>query len=90
MVLDDSCPEDEARAVIAVSLLDVVATVSGRLAGAIRVQAKSDVTGELGMLAADPEHRGVGVGRQLIAFAERIGRAGGLQCQFVIYEKSLA
>jgi len=57
----------------------VVATVDGRLAGSVRVQALSEVTGEFGLLAADPEHRGIGVGRELVAFAERHSHARGLQ-----------
>jgi GNAT superfamily N-acetyltransferase len=54
-----------------------VATVDGDLAGAIRVQALSERTGEFGMLAADPERRGIGIGRELVAFAERLSRARG-------------
>jgi GNAT superfamily N-acetyltransferase len=49
-----------------------VATVDGELAGAVRVQALDDDTGEFGMLAADHSHRGIGVGRELVAFAERL------------------
>jgi GNAT superfamily N-acetyltransferase len=30
-----------------------------------------DVTGEFGMLVADPERRGEGIGRNLVAFAEQ-------------------
>jgi GNAT superfamily N-acetyltransferase len=56
-----------------------VATVDGRLAGAIRVRALSDVTGEFGMLAADARYRGIGVGRQLVVFAERHCSDDGLQ-----------
>ncbi|HEY6691399.1 MAG TPA: GNAT family N-acetyltransferase [Solirubrobacteraceae bacterium] len=56
-----------------------VATVGGRLVGAVRVQAISDATGEFGMLVADPEYRGIGVGRALIAFAERHSRDRGLR-----------
>ena len=55
-----------------------VATVDGQLAGAVRIQALSDVTGEFGLLAADPEQRGIGVGRELIAFAERHSHDRGL------------
>jgi GNAT superfamily N-acetyltransferase len=54
------------------------ATVDGRLAGSVRVQALSEVAGEFGLLAADPEYRGIGVGRELVAFAERLSRARGL------------
>jgi GNAT superfamily N-acetyltransferase len=56
-----------------------VATLRGRLAGSVRVQVLSEVTGEFGLLAADPEHRGIGVGRELVAFAERISRERGLR-----------
>jgi GNAT superfamily N-acetyltransferase len=56
-----------------------VATVDGRLAGAVRVHDVSDVTAEFGMLAAAPEHRGIGVGRALVDFAERHSRARGRQ-----------
>jgi ribosomal protein S18 acetylase RimI-like enzyme len=56
-----------------------VATVGGRLVGAVRVQAISDATGEFGMLVADPQYRGIGVGRALIAFAERHSRDRGLR-----------
>ena len=51
-----------------------VATIDGRLAGAIRIQALTDDTGEFGMLAAAPEDRGIGVGRALVGFAERHNR----------------
>ena len=54
-----------------------VATVGGRLAGAIRVRTISDAAGEFGMLAADPRDRGLGVGGALIAFAERTVRDRG-------------
>jgi GNAT superfamily N-acetyltransferase len=56
-----------------------VATVGGRLVGAVRVQAISDATGEFGMLVADPQYRGIGVGRALIAFAERHSCDRGLR-----------
>jgi GNAT superfamily N-acetyltransferase len=48
-----------------------VATVGGGLAGVVRVQPISDVTAEFGLLATDPDYRGIGVGRALIVFAER-------------------
>ena len=56
-----------------------VATVSGELVGAVRVWAVSEVTGETGMLVADPERRNIGVGSALIAFAEGRGRELGLR-----------
>jgi GNAT superfamily N-acetyltransferase len=54
-----------------------VATLDGRLAGAIRVRALSDVTGEFGMLAADPRYRGIGVGRQLVVFGSATAATTG-------------
>ena len=54
-----------------------VATVDGELAGAVRVQALDDATGEFGMLAADHEYRGIGVGRELVTFAEGLSRDRG-------------
>ncbi len=56
----------------------VVANVDDRLAGSVRVQVLSEVTGEFGLLAADPEQRGIGVGRELVAFAEHLSRGRGL------------
>ena len=56
-----------------------VATVDGALAGAVHVHKVGDATAEFGMLAAAPEHRGVGVGRALIDFAERHSRERGMR-----------
>jgi GNAT superfamily N-acetyltransferase len=42
----------------------------GAIVGTVRVQQIDDATGELGMLVADPDRRGEGIGRDLIAFAE--------------------
>jgi GNAT superfamily N-acetyltransferase len=55
-----------------------VATLDGELAGAVRVHAVSANTGEFGMLAAAPEHRGNGVGRALVDFAEQHSREQGM------------
>ena len=55
----------------------VVAWLDGRLAGCVRVRRVDDDTSEFGMLAADPRHRGVGVGRELVRFAERWSREAG-------------
>jgi GNAT superfamily N-acetyltransferase len=46
------------------------ARLDGRLAGVVRVQRLDERTGEFGMLAADPELRGIGIGRDLVAYAE--------------------
>jgi GNAT superfamily N-acetyltransferase len=54
-----------------------VARVDGDLAGSVRVQRLDEATGEFGMLAADPARRGLGIGRDLVRFAERVSRDVG-------------
>ena len=49
----------------------VTARAGDRVVGAVRVQLLGGETPEFGMLAADPARRGLGVGRALVAFAER-------------------
>ncbi|HEY7145877.1 MAG TPA: GNAT family N-acetyltransferase [Streptosporangiaceae bacterium] len=48
-----------------------VARAEERLIGAVRIQRLATGEGEFGMLVADPAHRGTGVGRALVRFAER-------------------
>jgi ribosomal protein S18 acetylase RimI-like enzyme len=48
-----------------------VARLDGRIVGSVRIQRLDGGVGEFGMLAADPGHRGVGIGRRLVRFAER-------------------
>ena len=55
-----------------------VARVDGRVVGAIRIQQLDDGVGEFGMLVADPAHRGGGVGRELVSFAEELSSRRGL------------
>ncbi|HEY0539176.1 MAG TPA: GNAT family N-acetyltransferase [Actinoallomurus sp.] len=54
-----------------------VARIDGRLVGCVRIREVNDTTSEFGMLAADPAHRGLGVGRDLVRFAERGVRNAG-------------
>jgi GNAT superfamily N-acetyltransferase len=54
-----------------------VALVDGDLAGSVRLRRLDAATGEFGMLAADPARRGLGIGRELVAFAERASRDAG-------------
>lgn len=54
-----------------------VARVDGDLAGSVRVQRLDDATGEFGVLAADPARRGLGIGRELVRFAETASRDAG-------------
>jgi GNAT superfamily N-acetyltransferase len=56
-----------------------VAVRDGRLVGVVRVRDVAAGAGEFGMLAASPEHRGTGVGRALVEFAERRARDRGLR-----------
>lgn len=49
----------------------VTARTGDRVVGAVRVHALDGDTAEFGMLAADPAQRGLGIGRALVAFAER-------------------
>jgi GNAT superfamily N-acetyltransferase len=55
-----------------------VARLDGRLAGAVRIQRIGEGLGEFGMLVASPRHRGAGIGRALVAFAEDWARRQGL------------
>jgi GNAT superfamily N-acetyltransferase len=48
-----------------------LARMHGRLVGTIRIHQLASGEGEFGMLVASPDHRGIGVGRELVAFAER-------------------
>jgi len=56
-----------------------IARLDGAVVGSVRVQRLDDATGEFGMLAADPARRGLGVGTELVAFAERICRSDGVR-----------
>lgn len=55
-----------------------VARVDGRIAGAVRIQRMDSGESEFGMLVADPAHRGTGIGRELVRFAERWSREQSL------------
>jgi GNAT superfamily N-acetyltransferase len=55
----------------------VVATVDGRLAGSVRVHVLGTGLSEFGMLAAAPEHRSIGIGRELVRHVEEHSRADG-------------
>ena len=64
-----------------------VARLDGRLVGAVRIQRIDEDLGEFGMLVASPEHRGVGIGRDLVAFAEdwaRQQRLGQMQLELLM------
>ena len=52
-----------------------VARLGDQVVGCVRLQRLDERTGEFGMLCADPAHRGIGIGRELIRFAEAKARA---------------
>jgi ribosomal protein S18 acetylase RimI-like enzyme len=56
-----------------------VARLDGQVVGSVRVRRLDERTGEFGMLAADPAFRGIGVGRELVRFAEARSRDAGLR-----------
>src|ERR1700742_2306221 len=51
-----------------------IASQDDRLVGCVRVRRLDDDACELGMLAAVPSHRGIGIGRELVRFAEQWAR----------------
>jgi GNAT superfamily N-acetyltransferase len=54
------------------------------IVGAVRFRRLDAGHSELGMLVADPAHRGRGVGRELVWFAERWSREQGLDMQLEV------
>jgi GNAT superfamily N-acetyltransferase len=54
-----------------------VARLGRRVVGCVRVERVAERGAEFGMLAADVGHRGAGIGRELVRFAERSSRDGG-------------
>lgn len=56
----------------------VVARLDGAVVGAIRMRYLDADTGETGMLAADPAHRGLGIGRELRRFVTDLFRRRGI------------
>jgi GNAT superfamily N-acetyltransferase len=50
---------------------------SGRLLGCIRIRRLEGGVSEFGMLAVASSHRGTGIGRELVRFAERVSRDAG-------------
>jgi GNAT superfamily N-acetyltransferase len=54
-----------------------VAVLEERIVGCIRIQQLDEDMSEFGMLAAAPGHRGIGIGRELVRFAEQSSRDKG-------------
>ncbi|MEV4314078.1 GNAT family N-acetyltransferase [Actinocrispum sp. NPDC049592] len=61
-----------------------VARVDGAIAGSVRIQDLGDGLSEFGMLAAAPEHRGIGVGRELVRFAEQRNPGRTMQLELLV------
>ena len=55
-----------------------LARADERIVGAVQIQRLDTGEGEFGMLVADPAHRGQGIGRELVRYAERWSREQGL------------
>ncbi|HEV7649029.1 MAG TPA: GNAT family N-acetyltransferase [Actinophytocola sp.] len=62
----------------------VVARLGEKLAGCVRLQQLDDELGEFGMLAAAPAHRGTGVGRALVRFAEEHAGRPVMQLELLV------
>jgi GNAT superfamily N-acetyltransferase len=56
-----------------------IAVHEGRLVGSVQIHDVGPDVSEFGMLVAAPEHRGIGIGRALLEFAERDACARGLR-----------
>jgi GNAT superfamily N-acetyltransferase len=54
-----------------------VATIGRDVVGCVRIQELDGARGEFGMLAGAPDRRGLGIGRELVRFAERRSRERG-------------
>ncbi|MCU1584235.1 MAG: family N-acetyltransferase [Microbacteriaceae bacterium] len=77
--LDGALRTTEAEVAALIRASEFAAAVSeGVIVGSVRIQRLDALTGEFGMLAADPERRGLGIGRELVAFAEEWARHHGL------------
>jgi GNAT superfamily N-acetyltransferase len=71
--------EPELTGLIEVGQIVVATTQDGHVVGSVHVHQISNDTGEVGTLVAAPEHRGTGVGRALLDFAEDYSRDQGLR-----------
>jgi ribosomal protein S18 acetylase RimI-like enzyme len=64
---------------IAAKQIVVAIARDGDVVGSVRVHQVSHDASEFGMLVAAPDHRGTGIGRTLVEFAERHSRERGLR-----------
>jgi GNAT superfamily N-acetyltransferase len=61
-----------------------VARLDGEIVGSVRIQDMGDGLSEFGMLAAAQEHRGIGIGRALVQFAEESNRGRTMQLELLV------
>ncbi|SHN75533.1 Acetyltransferase (GNAT) family protein [Cryptosporangium aurantiacum] len=54
-----------------------VARLDDEVVGCVRIRQLDERTAEFGMLVAAPKYRGIGIGRELVRFAEKAGRSAG-------------
>jgi GNAT superfamily N-acetyltransferase len=64
---------------IACGQIAVATTPDGQIVGSVHVHQVSDDTSEVGTLVAAPDHRGTGIGRDLLDFAEEHSRKQGMR-----------
>lgn len=69
----------ELAGLIAAGEIAVATTPDGEIVGSAHIHRISEDTGEVGTLVAAPEHRGTGIGRDLLDFAEQHCRDQGMR-----------
>jgi GNAT superfamily N-acetyltransferase len=69
---------DEMRGLVVAGEI-AVATLDGDVVGSVRVHDVADDVSEFGILAGDPDRRGVGIGSALVDFAESRSRDRGMR-----------
>jgi len=62
----------------------VAAWLDDEIVGCLRLQQLDDATSEFGMFAADPARRGLGIGRELVRFAEETARGSVMQLEVLV------
>jgi GNAT superfamily N-acetyltransferase len=72
----DRIAADRVAEIVAAGEL-AVARVDSRVVGSVRVRRLDDGTGFFGLLAVHPDDQGLGVGRELVRFAEDLMREAG-------------
>jgi GNAT superfamily N-acetyltransferase len=69
----------EIAGLVAAGEIAVATVPDGTVVGSVHLHRVAADTSELGMLVAAPDRRGAGIGRALVAFAERTSREQGLR-----------